>query len=48
MQVNLVGGHPDPLEDLSPTVTTFLAISGIVQQEFHISKHQIKDLLFRF
>ena len=39
MQVCLVGGLAVPLEGLSPTVTTFLAVCGIVQREIQISKH---------
>ena len=39
MQVCLVGGLAVPLEGLSPTVTTFLAVCGIVQREMQVSKH---------
>ena len=41
MQVLLVGSHADALEDLSPPVTTFMAVSGIEQREIRISKYKI-------
>ena len=41
MQVFLVGSLADPLEDLSPPVTTFMAVSGIEQREIQTSKHKI-------
>ena len=45
MQVLLVGSHADALEDLSPPVTTFMAVSGIEQREIQISKLECLKLL---